>query len=83
MGLLFGPAGVGIIAQSDRIGGQWLPISAALAGSTVLSLGVTGLVMHTLMRMNLRRQAARAGQAQPRPPVERPDPPARNPDPAP
>lgn len=45
MGLLFVPAGVGIIAQADLLRAQWLPIAAALAGSTVLGLLVTALVM--------------------------------------
>ncbi|MBO1326677.1 CidA/LrgA family protein [Acetobacter sp. TBRC 12305] len=70
MGLLFVPAGVGIIAQFGLIRHQWLPISAALLGSTVLSLGVTGLVMHKLLLLNHRRLAARAGTIQPHPPAD-------------
>jgi holin-like protein len=46
MGLLFVPAGVGIIAQAGLLRSQWLPIVAGLVGSTVLGLAVTGLVMH-------------------------------------
>jgi holin-like protein len=46
MGLLFVPAGVGLIAETHLFREQWLPILAALFGSTVLSTGVTGLVMH-------------------------------------
>lgn len=46
MGLLFVPAGVGIITEIGVLRSEWLPIVAALIGSTVLSLIVTGLVMH-------------------------------------
>ena len=46
MGLLFVPAGVGIIAEIGVLRAEWLPIVAGLIGSTVLSLVVTGLVMH-------------------------------------
>jgi holin-like protein len=53
MGLLFVPAGVGIIAEADLLRQEWLPILAGLVGSTVLSLGVTGLVMHRLSRAKL------------------------------
>jgi holin-like protein len=48
MGLLFVPAGVGIIAQLGLLRQEWLPILAGLLGSTVLSLLVTGFVMHRL-----------------------------------
>jgi putative effector of murein hydrolase LrgA (UPF0299 family) len=50
MGLLFVPAGVGIIAQADLLRAQWLPITVALAGSTVLGLLVTALVMRWTLR---------------------------------
>lgn len=46
MGLLFVPAGVGIITELGVLRAEWLPILAGLIGSTVLSLAVTGLVMH-------------------------------------
>ena len=57
MGLLFVPAGVGIIAEAPLLGQQWIPILAAVIGSTVLSLAVTGVVMHGVMRWSERRQA--------------------------
>lgn len=50
MGLLFVPAGVGIIAEADLLQAEWLPILAALIGSTLLSIAVTGMVMHWSMR---------------------------------
>jgi holin-like protein len=55
MGLLFVPAGVGLIAEIGVLRSQWLPIAAGLVGSTLLSLAVTGLVMH----WSIRRRTAR------------------------
>lgn len=55
MGLLFVPAGVGLVAEIDVLRSEWLPIAAGLIGSTLLSLAVTGLVMH----WSIRRHAAR------------------------
>lgn len=60
LGLLFVPAGVGIIAEAGLLRQQWLPILAALLGSTVLSIAVTGLVMHRAMRAS-RAARTRAG----------------------
>jgi holin-like protein len=54
LGLLFVPAGVGIISELAVIRHEWLPILGGVVGSTVLSLAVTGLVLHHL----LRRKAA-------------------------
>lgn len=48
MGLLFVPAGVGLIAEAGVLRRNWLPLSAGLLVSTVLGLIVTGLVMHRL-----------------------------------
>ena len=50
MGLLFVPAGVGAITQAELIRRQWAPIAAALVGSTVIALVVTGWLMHRLGR---------------------------------
>jgi holin-like protein len=50
MGLLFVPAGVGIIAEVGLLQQEWLPIIAGLLGSTILSVAVTGLVMHQVIR---------------------------------
>ncbi len=57
MGLLFVPAGVGIIAEASLLGQQWMPIVAAVIGSTVLSLAVTGFVMNRAMSWSEKRQA--------------------------
>jgi holin-like protein len=46
MGLLFVPAGVGVIAEFGVLRQNWLPILVGLLVSTVLGLVVTGLVMN-------------------------------------
>jgi len=48
MGLLFIPAGVGIVAQVDVLRHEWLPILAGLLVSTTLGLMVTATVMNQL-----------------------------------
>ncbi len=58
MGLLFVPAGVGVIAEGGLLRQQWLPIIAALIGSTLLGLAVTGLVMFRVTRLVERRESA-------------------------
>jgi holin-like protein len=54
MGLLFVPAGVGIIAQFGLLRQDWLPILAGLVVSTLSGLTVTGLVMHRVSRAQER-----------------------------
>ncbi|HTW72216.1 MAG TPA: CidA/LrgA family protein [Acetobacteraceae bacterium] len=51
MGLLFVPAGVGIIAELGVLRREWVPILAGLLISTLLGLAVTGLVMHHVSRV--------------------------------
>jgi holin-like protein len=60
MGLLFVPAGVGVIAEAGLLREEWLPILAGLIGSTILSLAVTGLAMHWTMRPRTETQSAAA-----------------------
>jgi putative effector of murein hydrolase LrgA (UPF0299 family) len=48
MGLLFVPAGVGVVTQLDLLRRHWPAIAVALFVSTLLSLIVTGWVMHRL-----------------------------------
>lgn len=50
LGLLFVPAGVGVITHLHLLAAEWRPIAAALLGSTVLSIVVTGLIVHALDR---------------------------------
>ncbi|MBB3173567.1 putative effector of murein hydrolase LrgA (UPF0299 family) [Endobacter medicaginis] len=56
MGLLFVPAGVGVVAMAGLLRAAWLPIAVGLVGSTLLGLLATGWVMHALL-------AARAARA--------------------
>ena len=46
MGLLFVPAGAGIITEGDVLRHEWLPIVAAVVGSTLIGLITTGWFMH-------------------------------------
>jgi holin-like protein len=48
LGLLFVPAGVGIVASGDLVRAQWLPITGGVVCSTLLSLLVTAYVMKWL-----------------------------------
>jgi holin-like protein len=50
MGLLFVPAGVGVITELGVLQQNWLPIVVGLLVSTVLGLVVTGFVMHRVCR---------------------------------
>ena len=50
LSLLFVPAGVGVMLHFERLGAEWLPILLALVASTVLTLGVSALVMQALRR---------------------------------
>ena len=65
MGLLFVPAGVGIIVELGVLRCDWLAILAGVLVSTVLGLVVTGLVMHQISRITgVRRVAAPAAAAE-------------------
>jgi holin-like protein len=50
MGLLFVPAGVGVIAQLALLKSEWPAVLGGLLGSTVIGLVVTALVMHWGLR---------------------------------
>lgn len=60
LGLLFVPAGVGVITQIDVLRANWLPVAASILVSTALGLAVTGWVMQRLSRPG-------GGAAAPRP----------------
>lgn len=55
LSLLFVPAGVGVMLHFRRLGAEWLPIVVALVASTVITIGVTALVMQGLRRIRGRR----------------------------
>lgn len=50
LALLFVPAGLGVMLHLPLIVQEWLPISAALVGSTAVTIAVTGLVVKALSR---------------------------------
>jgi holin-like protein len=50
LSLLFVPAGVGVLLHFKRLGAEWLPIVVALVASTVITIGVTALVMRALQK---------------------------------
>ncbi len=54
LGLLFVPAGAGIVANLSLLRSAWLPIVVALLLSTVLTASVTALVMQWLLRRGER-----------------------------
>jgi len=49
LSLLFVPAGVGVLLHVHLVAEEWPAISAALIGSTLLTIAVTALVMKLLM----------------------------------
>lgn len=57
MGLLFVPAGVGIMAETRMLEREWMPILAGVVGSTILGVIATGVVMRRAMRGALRASA--------------------------
>ncbi len=56
LSLLFVPAGVGIVRYLDLIVRYWVPIAAAILGSTVLAMAVTFAIMHGFTRRAARRR---------------------------
>ncbi len=56
--LLFIPAGVGVMVHLSRLRDEWLPITVALVGSTLLTIACTALVMDWLMRRLALRDEA-------------------------
>ena len=54
LSLFFVPAAVGVMANGDRIAREWLPLGAALVGSTVLTIAVTALVFRAVDRLLAR-----------------------------
>ena len=49
LSLLFVPAGVGVMTHLTLLGNQWLPLSASLIVSTLLTIAVTGFIMQKLV----------------------------------
>lgn len=54
LGLLFIPAGAGVVANLGLLRSSWLPITVALLLSTALTVAATALVMQWLLRRGER-----------------------------
>lgn len=54
LGLLFIPAGAGVVANLGLLRSAWLPITVALLLSTALTVAATALVMQWLLRRDER-----------------------------
>jgi holin-like protein len=54
MPLFFIPAGVGILVLSDQFHTAWLPITAALLGSTLVAMAATAIVMKGVAKLLAR-----------------------------
>jgi holin-like protein len=50
LGLLFVPAGVGVVLHLPQLARDWAPIALAVLGGTLLTVGVTGLLADRLLR---------------------------------
>lgn len=61
LSLLFVPAGVGVMVYFGPVAGDWLPIVAALIGSTVLTLAATALTMRWMLERGARRAPRTSG----------------------
>jgi holin-like protein len=55
LGLLFVPAGVGIILYLDLLRAEWLPIVVSLVVSTLLGMAVTALIFDRLLKRAERK----------------------------
>lgn len=58
MGLLFVPAGVGVISQASLLQAEWLPIVVGVLGSTLIGLVVTAGVLHFALPKSDEEEAA-------------------------
>jgi len=50
LSLLFVPAGTGVMLHFQRLSDEWLPLLAAVAVSTLLSIAVSALLLNALTR---------------------------------
>jgi len=51
LGLLFVPAGAGVVTRLPMISAHWLPIVIAVVGSTIITMVITAVVMRGLERL--------------------------------
>lgn len=50
LSLLFVPAGAGVMIHAGRVADEWLALSVALVGSTLLSMAATALTLKFFLR---------------------------------
>jgi holin-like protein len=50
LGLLFVPAGVGVVLHLPLLARDWAPLSLAILAGTLAAVGVTGLLAQALLR---------------------------------
>lgn len=50
LGLLFIPAGVGVVIYGPLLARDWLPIAVAVSLGTLIGIAFTGLLAQTLLR---------------------------------
>jgi holin-like protein len=50
LGLLFVPAGVGVVLHLPAIARDWAPLALAVLAGTLLAVGLTGLLAQRLLR---------------------------------
>lgn len=59
LSLLFVPAGTGVMLHFQRLADEWLPLTVALAFSTLLSIAVAALLLQRLTRRTQSRGKSR------------------------
>lgn len=67
LSLLFIPAGVGVVLHVGLIAREAQALGAALLGSTLIAIAVTGLLMHLLTRRQRARAVEGTGETGDRP----------------
>lgn len=55
LSLLFVPAGAGVMIHASRVADEWLPLVAALVGSTLLAMATTALTLKFFLRKRSRQ----------------------------
>jgi holin-like protein len=63
LGMLFVPAGVGVIAYLDRLQTEIVPIVAAVIGGTAVTIAVTAWAAEQFSRRTEQRQSEPEGEA--------------------
>ena len=62
LSLLFVPAGAGVMIHASRVADEWLALSVALVGSTLLSMATTALTLKFFLRHRSPHEDQKAGQ---------------------